>query len=124
MSHALSWRCRGGGDKKRAPPPKPKKEKKDKPKKLSAEEIDMFNDAWENNELTSTLWELISQNRIDEFKEVLRGNPGAAHVRSEDGRGPMWWAHEYKRTGIIEILRKLKVSEKRTDKNGKTPLDL
>lgn len=115
----------GGGDKKRAPPPKPKKEKKDnKPKKLTAEEIEMFNDAWENNELTSTLWELISQNRIDEFKELLRGNPGAAHVRSEDGRGPMWWAHEYKRTGIIEILRKLKVSEKRTDKNGKTPLDL
>ena len=84
----------------------------------------MFNEAWENNELTSGLWELISQDRVDDFKELLRSNPGAAHVRSEDGRGPMWWAHEYKRTKFIEILRKLKVSEKRTDANGKTPLDL
>lgn len=115
-----------GGDKKHAPAKKnPSMEKKDKkPKRLTAEEIEMFNEAWENNELTSHLWELISLNRVDEFKEVLKSNPGAAHVRSEDGRGPMWWAHEYKRTGIIELLRKLKVSEKRKDKNGKTPLDL
>jgi len=84
----------------------------------------MFNEAWENNELTSHLWELIAHNREDEFKELIATNPASAHVRSEDGRGPMWWAHEYKRTGIIEILRKMKVSEKRTDENGKTPLDL
>ena len=116
---------RGGGDKKKQPPPKKDTTKqKEKPKRLTPEEIDMFNEAWENNELTSHLWELISQDRVDEFKEVVRNNPGAAHVRSEDGRGPMWWAHEYKRTSIIEILRKLKVSEKRTDANGKTPLDL
>ena len=84
----------------------------------------MFNEAWENNELTSHLWELIAQNREDEFKQLIETNPASAHVRSEDGRGPMWWAHEYKRTGIIEVLRKMKVSEKRTDENGKTPLDL
>ena len=93
------------------------------PPKLSEAEIEAFNEAWENNELTSYLWEVISQNREDEFKELVRNNPAAAHVRSEDGRGPMWWAHEYKRTGIIDILRKMKVSEKRTDENGKTPLD-
>jgi len=103
--------------------------RKNLPRKLSSllrnwvAEIEAFNEAWENNELTSYLWEVISQNREDEFKELVRNNPAAAHVRSEDGRGPMWWAHEYKRTGIIDILRKMKVSEKRTDENGKTPLD-
>lgn len=100
-----------------------KKEAPRKPKKISVDEIEMFNKAWENNELTSHLWELISQNRLDEFKELAQNNPAAAHVRSDDGRGPMWWAHEYKRTGFIEALRKMKVSEKRQDKNGKTPLD-
>lgn len=116
-----------GGDKKKDPPKKSSTQQKEKkPARLSPEEIEMFNEpeAWENNELTSHLWELISQDRVEEFKQVVKNNPEAAHVRSEDGRGPMWWAHEYKRTAIIDILRKLKVSEKRTDKNGKTPLDL
>lgn len=118
----LSFRNQGGN---KAPPKKTpeKKEKPRKPQKLSPEEIEMFNEAWENNELTSRLWEMISRNELEEFKELMRNNPAAAHVRSEDGRGPMWWAHEYKRTGIIEVLRKMKVSEKRTDQNGKTPLD-
>lgn len=84
----------------------------------------MINEQWQNNELTSHLWELISGNREDELKELIMTNPAAAHVRSEDGRGPMWWAHEYKRTKMIDLLRKLKVREDRTDDNGKTPLDL
>lgn len=84
----------------------------------------MLNENWENNELTSHLWELISGNREDEFRELVVTNPAAAHVRSEDGRGPMWWAHEYKRPAMIDMLRKLKVSETRTDQSGKTPLDV
>jgi dolichyl-diphosphooligosaccharide---protein glycosyltransferase len=120
----LSFSSNGGGRKPQPEKKEPKKEKETKPQKLTDEEIDMFNEAWENNELTSHIWELIAQDREAEFKELMKANPAAAHVRSEDGRGPMWWAHEYKRTGIIETLRKLKVSEKRTDQNGKTPLDL
>jgi dolichyl-diphosphooligosaccharide--protein glycosyltransferase len=113
----------GGGDKK-SPPPKKKGSGEQRLRKLTPEEIELVNEEWQNNELTSHLWELISQNRLDEFKDLVKTNPVAAHVRSEDGRGPMWWAHEYKRAGFIEILRKLKVSESRTDQNGKTPLDI
>lgn len=84
----------------------------------------MLNEEWQNNELTSRLWELISTDNYDELKSLVMTNPAAAHVRSEDGRGPMWWAHEYKRPEMIELFKKLKVSESRTDKNGMTPLDI
>ena len=83
----------------------------------------MVNEEWQDNELTSHLWELISQNKEEDLKTLLQGNPVAAHVRSADGRGPMWWAHEYKRPKMIEFMRNLKVSETRTDKSGLTPLD-
>lgn len=91
--------------------------------RLSKEDIEMLNENWQNNELTSHLWELISSGNTQALQELVTTNPAAAHVRSEDGRGPMWWAHEYKRSDMIEILRKAKVSEDRTDESGRTPLE-
>jgi dolichyl-diphosphooligosaccharide--protein glycosyltransferase len=92
--------------------------------KLSPEEVDMINEEWENNELTTLLWELIAENRVAELREIFIERPQIAHIRSEDGRGPMWWAHENGRTKIIEMLKKLQVSEKRTDADGISPLDV
>jgi hypothetical protein len=34
------------------------------------------------------------------------------------------WAHESGRKDVIEMLKKLEVSETRTDAGGKTPLDV
>jgi len=92
--------------------------------KLSPVEIDMINEDWENNEMTTFLWELISQNRIQELLQVLYETPQLAHVRSEDGRGPMWWAHEYGRSNMVTILKQIGVSEERKDASDITPLDI
>ena len=94
--------------------------------KLSDKRIEELNDPenWSDSEETSMMWELISQGMIHEFLDVVQENSKIAHVRSADGRGPMWWAHEYKRPKMIQVLRKMGVSETRKDVNGIRPTDL
>jgi dolichyl-diphosphooligosaccharide--protein glycosyltransferase len=92
--------------------------------KLPASAIDLINEDWEDNEKTSMMWEIIKEAEIQEFASVLQEHPELAHIRSEDGRGPMWWAHEYGRPQMIKILRQLGVSEDRTDSMGIKPTDI
>lgn len=84
----------------------------------------MLNEDWDDREETSAMWEIISQGMIREFIGVLMEDPSMAHVRSSDGRGPLWWAHEYNRPKMIEILKAVGVSENLRDKNGVRPKDL
>jgi dolichyl-diphosphooligosaccharide--protein glycosyltransferase len=95
-------------------------------KKLTADAIEKYNDKeyWQNNELTTLVWELISEGKMRELYDLIASNPAVPHLRSEDGRGPMWWAHEYKREKIVEFLKRLGVSEDREDANGITPLNM
>lgn len=93
-------------------------------KMLSADVIDKINEEWEDTEETSMMWELISNGKIREFVGIVQGAPELVHVRSSDGRGPMWWAYEYKRPQMIEIMKNLGVSDERADKNGLRPIDL
>lgn len=107
------------GKKKRTKPPVPAK-----PIVLSPEEIDMINEDWTNDETTTIMWELVSAGLVDELRDLLSQIPQAAHSRSEDGRGPLWWAYEYGQTEVIELLKSFGVSEDRTDSRGLKPADL
>ena len=113
------WSSGGGGGRKRktADPSR-------KFPRLSDAEIDMINEDWQNNEMTTMMWEIISQAQLGELKSLLHEHPEIAHIRSEDGRGPMWWAHEYGRTNMIKILKSVGVSEERTDESGLRPTEL
>jgi dolichyl-diphosphooligosaccharide--protein glycosyltransferase len=93
-------------------------------KKLPDETIDELNKKWDDNEKTSMMWEIIKNSERDEFMSVLSTNPELAHMRSKDGRGPIFWAHEYGRSGMIQVLRKLGVSEERADVNGVKPTEI
>ncbi len=95
-----------------------------KVRRLDPHQIDMINEDWEDTDETSMMWEFISQGMIREFMAIVQEVPEIVHIRSADGRGPMWWAHEHKRPKIIELLKKLGVSEERKDKDGIRPLDL
>ena len=72
-------------------------------KQLSREGKDLFNlasgggedDVWANTEVTTQLWDTISRGDLQGLKAILTGNPSAAKVRAEDGRGPLFWANEY-----------------------------
>eukprot|EP00588_Corethron_pennatum_P016598 CAMPEP_0194302590 /NCGR_PEP_ID=MMETSP0171-20130528/442_1 /TAXON_ID=218684 /ORGANISM="Corethron pennatum, Strain L29A3" /LENGTH=81 /DNA_ID=CAMNT_0039053109 /DNA_START=13 /DNA_END=258 /DNA_ORIENTATION=+ len=70
------------------------------------------------------IWELISKNDMETLATVLGQNPEGAHVRSADGRGPMWWAYEFKNEAAVRVLLKHGVSFKEKDKDGQTPIDL
>jgi dolichyl-diphosphooligosaccharide---protein glycosyltransferase len=107
---------------------KVKRDKKPKdasqmPKRLSEADIERINQKWENNEATTLLHHLIEQNDGKKLHELFVQEPKIAHLRSEDGRGPMFWAHEYGRKQIVQMLKAVGVSEIRKDANGNTPLD-
>jgi len=70
------------------------------------------------------MFDLIKMNEFDSLAMLLEQTPVYAHVRSKDGRGPMWWAHEHGRKRIVKVLKSHGVSEKLRDKDGMTPLDL
>lgn len=104
----------------------PEIKKKRKLKRLSKDDIEMMNnpEAWDDNIMTTTVWETVNSNDIQAFKELLYENPELAHVRSKDGRGPLWWAHEYGRGNFVKLLKKLGVSDQLKDVKGLTPLDI
>ena len=91
---------------------------------IDDEDIDIINENWENTPLTTMMWQMIAENNFEEFYQVIQENPSLVHVRSEDGRGPMWWAHEYGRGKMVQIMKKLKVREDRKDEKGMTTLDV
>jgi dolichyl-diphosphooligosaccharide--protein glycosyltransferase len=93
-------------------------------RKLSDEAIEEANKVWADNEKSGMMWEVIKRLEAEEFMNILATNPEMAHIRSKDGRGPMFWAHEYGRKGMINVLRKLGVSEDREDANGIKPTDI
>ena len=99
-----------------------KKKKTWKPvRQVSTDEIKEINENWENAEETTKLWEMISNNEMNELLEHLMYYPEDAHLRSADGRGPMWWAYEYKSSTAIKVLKKLGVSDNLRDAKGLTP---
>jgi len=113
-----------GGHKPETPKSTEKQQARKPAPKLSAEDIDMINENWENTERTTLMWQLISQGHTDKLREVFEIAPDVAHIRSEDGRGPMWWAYEYGHDDIIELLKSQGVSDTRTDERGISPIQM
>jgi len=70
------------------------------------------------------MWEIVKENDGTEFMELLALNPNLAHVRSKDGRGAMFWAHEFGRAEMIDVLKNLGVKEDLADANGIKPTDI
>jgi len=86
--------------------------------------ISQLNSQWKDTQHTSLLWSLISENRVREFMDAVAQAPELAHMRSSDGRGPMWWAMESGNDKIVRVLKKVGVSESFSDAKGMTPRDL
>jgi dolichyl-diphosphooligosaccharide--protein glycosyltransferase len=95
-----------------------------KARKLSPEEIAEIYNTYVDSEDTTRMWKLISTNNVEEISDWLEYDPKMAFLRSADGRGPMWWAYEFRNEPIVKLLIKHGVSYKDVDKYGKTPLDM
>jgi len=86
--------------------------------------IEAVYNSWRDTEQTTALWTLISSNHVEELTEWFSIEPLVAFSRSQDGRGPMWWAYEMKRQEIIAVLKEMGVPEQDVDANGNTPASL
>lgn len=98
--------------------------KKSPPRALTDEEKQEIYSTWEDTEDSTLMWKLVSSNAIDDLQRWLENDPGAAWLRSADGRGPMWWAFENKNHDIVTLLMKLGVPHTDKDKNGASPVDI
>lgn len=90
----------------------------------SKAEIAAINSIWEDTEDTTELWKLITSGEVRDLENVLEKNPILAHMRSSDGRGPMFWAFEHRRQDMVKLLMKKGVSHSERDRQGLTPVDL
>mmetsp|Transcript_24713 Transcript_24713/g.51515 ORF Transcript_24713/g.51515 Transcript_24713/m.51515 type:complete len:974 (+) Transcript_24713:126-3047(+) len=95
-----------------------------KVKTLSEEEKVRIYSTWEDTEDTTLMWKIVTSNAVEDLERWLESDPGAAWLRSADGRGPMWWAFEGKKQEIVSILMKMGVPHTDKDKNGLSPVDL
>lgn len=79
---------------------------------------------WQNNEATSAMFQLISVGDLDHIKGWLFQQPDAAFMRSDDGRGALWWANEFGHDEIIQFLVDFGVRTDLKDSEGKVAGDL
>jgi ankyrin repeat protein len=79
---------------------------------------------WEDNEVTSALWRACSMRDTVGLTKMLQQDQNIAHVRSADGRGPLFWAYEFDHKEAIEMLERLGADNMATDVNGLTPIQI
>jgi len=79
---------------------------------------------WENTAATTKMWNLIKYNDMAELQRWMATDKSVVYMRSDDGRGPLWWAYENKNKEAIALLKKFGAKETELDKFGKKPKDL
>merc|ERR1719410_2823964 len=88
------------------------------------DQIDETYETFRDTEETTLMWKVVTKNSVHDLLHWLAHDPIVAFIRSSDGRGPMWWAYESNNMDIVELLKKLGLSDKDKDKYGKRPIDL
>jgi hypothetical protein len=76
----------------------------------------------DSDELTN-MWSAISSKQIDRLFDTLVAKHDNALQRSADGRGPLFWAYEFKSPDALALLKSLGVDEDAQDLDGKAPTD-
>jgi len=80
--------------------------------------------AWQNTADTTRLWQLIHGNDVEALRDWIKTEPYIVHLRSEDGRGPLWWAYEYNRVEILELLVLSGSDAQAKDGKGMQPVEM
>ena len=55
---------------------------------------------------------------------MLAADPDLVYLRSEDGRGPLFWAYEYEAYDIVQFLLDAGSDPEAVDSKGKTPVSM
>merc|ERR1719273_1103719 len=82
--------------------------------------------AQENTQETTLLWTLISTSQNMQLHGFIIEHPNVLMMRSEDGRGAIWWAWEYKNAEALAILavNGVDLHYAQSDNDGKKPYEL
>merc|ERR1719273_2454703 len=82
--------------------------------------------AQENTQETTLLWTLISTSQNMQLHGFIIEHPSVLMLRSEDGRGAIWWAWEYKNAEALAILavNGVDLHYSQTDESGTKPFEL
>merc|ERR1719502_43785 len=81
-------------------------------------------EAWDNTEHTTMMWQLIDRADLASIKSMISADPDLVYLRSEDGRGPLFWAYEYEAFDIVQFLLDAGADPEAVDANGNTPVSL
>merc|ERR1719230_254461 len=83
---------------------------------VSAEQV------FEDSPALTSLWQATSSGQTEMFISQLVQNKEYAKHRASDGRGPMFWAYEFKNVDTLALLMHLGVSADQEDVDGKSPV--
>ena len=61
-------------------------------------------EAWENSEMTTEMWRLIDRGDMTALQQAIERDSNLVYLRSEDGRGPLFWAYEYEKYDMVKLL--------------------
>lgn len=78
---------------------------------------------FEDSAALTTLWQATSSGQTEMFLSQLIQNREYAQHRSSDGRGPMFWAYEFKNVDTLALLMHLGVETTQEDVDGKQPTE-
>jgi dolichyl-diphosphooligosaccharide--protein glycosyltransferase len=70
------------------------------------------------------MWQLIHNDEIETIDEWLSAYPESVAIRSEDGRGPLWWAYEEGNSRLVDLFISHGASVDEKDAKGLKPIDL
>jgi hypothetical protein len=81
-------------------------------------------DGWEDTPALTNCWQATSSGDTDKLIDVfVQGGRHVATSRSSDGRGPLYWAYEFKMVDALALLMELEADEEAEDVEGKRPRD-
>ena len=67
-------------------------------------ECDEAMTGFHDNEIKSQAWQDIAHANVQAIRDAVADDPCYAMMRAGDGRGPLFWAHEFYNQEIIDVL--------------------
>merc|ERR1719384_520427 len=79
---------------------------------------------WKDTEVTTQLWQKIRDRDTHSLYQMIQQQRDVIHLRSADGRGPLFWAYEFGHDEAIKLLLELGVDSEMKDANGVKPSEM
>jgi len=76
---------------------------------------------WQDTEVTTFMYNLIAKGDARALMIVMKESPEMVWCRSGDGRGPLFWAYEFRQMEMVELLLQAGLREDDQDAEGLTP---